>query len=133
MPDTWKPAGWSTITPRIVTGDVGGLVAFLRAAFDAEGEVVSGGPSQLKVGDSMLMVSDGGGIKPAMPAFLHLYVPDADHTYACAIAAGAYSIEPPTVMPWGDRRATVSDDWGNLWQIATGCGGSERTVRPVQS
>jgi hypothetical protein len=44
---------------------------------------------------------------------------DADQIYARAIAAGAHSIEEPTVMPWGDRRATVSDDWGNLWQIAT--------------
>jgi PhnB protein len=102
-----------------VTPDVEKLVAFLRAAFDAEGEFVCGRPSQLKIGDSMLMVSDGGGIRPAMPAFLHLYVSDADQTYARAIAAGAHSMEPPTVTPWGDRRATVSDDWGNLWQIAT--------------
>ena len=54
-----------------------------------------------------------------MPAFLHLYVPDADQTYARAVAAGAHVIEAPAVMPWGDRRATVSDAWGNLWQIAT--------------
>jgi PhnB protein len=119
MPDAYKPAGWLTITPRIVTRDVGGLVAFLQAAFDAEGEVVGGRPSQLKIGDSMLMVSDGGGIRPAMPAFLHLYVPDVDASHARALAAGVHSIEPPTVMPWGDRRATISDDWGNLWQIAT--------------
>ena len=119
MTDSWKPVGWSTITPRIVTNDVRGLIAFLRAAFDAEGEYVCGRPSQLKIGDSMLMVSDGGGIRPSMPAFLHLYVPDADHTYARAIAAGAHAIEEPMVMPWGDRRATVSDDWGNIWQIST--------------
>ena len=119
MPDSWKPAGWSTITPRIVTEDVEGLVAFLREVFDADGELVSGRPSQLKIGDSMIMVSDGGSVRLAMPAFLHLYVPDADGTYARAIAAGAHAIEEPAVMPWGDRRATVSDKWGNLWQIAT--------------
>jgi PhnB protein len=67
----------------------------------------------------MIMVSNRGGIRPAMPAFLHLYVLDADQIYARAIAAGAHAIEEPTVMPWGDRRATVLDDWGNLWQIAT--------------
>jgi PhnB protein len=119
MPDTWKPAGWATITPRIVTPDVRGLVAFLRAAFDAKGEFVFGRPSQLRIGDSMIMVSDGGGIRPTMPAFLHLYVLDADQIYSRAIAAGAHAIEEPMVMPWGDRRATVSDNWGNLWQIAT--------------
>ncbi len=42
MPDTWKPASWATITPRIVAPDVIGLVAFLRAAFDAEGELFAG-------------------------------------------------------------------------------------------
>jgi PhnB protein len=67
----------------------------------------------------MIMVSDGGGIRPTMPAFLHLYVLDADQIYARVIAAGADAIEEPMVMPWGDRRATVSDNWGNLGQIAT--------------
>lgn len=119
MSDSWKPAGWSTVTPRIVTADVKELVAFLRSAFDAEGELVCGRPSQIKIGDSMLMVSDGGGIRPAMPAFLHLYLPNVDETYARAIAAGAHAVEAPAEMPWGDRRATVFDDWGNLWQIAT--------------
>ncbi|HEY4029303.1 MAG TPA: VOC family protein [Caulobacteraceae bacterium] len=119
MAEEWKPAGWSTITPRIVTQDVEGLIAFLQAAFDAEGAFVCGRPSQLRIGDSMIMVSDGGGIRPAMPAFLHLYVRDVDRTYGKAIAAGARAIEQPTAMPWGDRRATVSDQWDNLWQIAT--------------
>ena len=120
-----------------------GWFAFLQAAFDAEGEVVGGRPSQLKIGDSMLMVSDGGGIRPAMPAFLHLYVPDVDASHARALAAGVHSIEPPTVMPWGDRRATISDDWGKPLadryssdfgeQGLMGCVGCQRTIRPVQS
>jgi len=114
-----KPEGWSTITPRLVTPDVEALVAFLRAAFAAEGDVHAGRPAELRIGDSMLMVSDGAGIRSAMPCLLHLYVVDADETYARAIQAGARSIEPPMDMPYGDRRATVSDNWGNLWQIAT--------------
>jgi hypothetical protein len=35
------------------------------------------------------------------------------------VAAGAATIDPPDDMPWGDRRATVRDAWGNIWQIAT--------------
>jgi len=27
-------------------------------------------------------------------------------------------IEHPADMPYGDRRATVRDPWGNTWQIA---------------
>jgi PhnB protein len=114
-----KPLGWSTITPRLITSDVQGLVAFLQNAFAAEGEEAVGRPSELRIGDSLLMISDGGGIRSAMPAFLHLYVADADQTYQKALLAGAVAIEEPADMPWGDRRATVFDTWGNVWQIAT--------------
>jgi uncharacterized glyoxalase superfamily protein PhnB len=33
--------------------------------------------------------------------------------------AGAASLEKPMDTPYGDRRATVLDSWGNTWQIAT--------------
>ena len=114
-----KPPGWSTVTPRLITSDVDGLVAFLKAAFDAEGEVMAGRPSELRIGDSLVMISDGGGIREQTRAFLHLYVDDADRSYSRAMSAGAVTIEAPADMPWGDRRATVSDKWGNIWQIAT--------------
>jgi uncharacterized glyoxalase superfamily protein PhnB len=54
-----------------------------------------------------------------MPAFLYVYVEDADRTYWRALAAGATSIEEPIDMPYGGRRAMVRGAWGNLWQIAT--------------
>jgi PhnB protein len=121
---SFKPEGWSTITPRIFTADVAGLIAFLKAAFDAEGEVRDGRPAEIRIGDSFLMVSDGGGVRGATAAFIHLYMRDADDVYRRAIAAGAESVEPPADMPYGDRRATVRDRWGNNWQIATYRGAS---------
>jgi len=54
-----------------------------------------------------------------MPAFLYLYVDDADASYRHALAAGAVSIEEPGDMPYGDRRGMVEDPCGNIWQIAT--------------
>jgi uncharacterized glyoxalase superfamily protein PhnB len=65
------------------------------------------------------MVSDGGGIREPLAGFLYVYVEDADAVYRVAIDAGAVSIEAPTDMPYGDRRAMVQDAWGNIWQIAT--------------
>jgi len=115
----FKPDGWHSVTPRIFTGDVAGLVGFLRTVFDANGELRSGAPTEIKIGDSIVMVSDGGGVREAMPAFLHVYVENADDTYRRAIAAGAISIEQPADMPYGDRRAMVRDAWANVWQIAT--------------
>ena len=54
-----------------------------------------------------------------MPAFLYLYVDDADRAYARALEAGARSLEPPVDPPYRDRRAMVEDPWGNVWQLAT--------------
>jgi uncharacterized glyoxalase superfamily protein PhnB len=115
----FKPDGWPTVAPRIFTPDVEGLVAFLKSVFGGKGEVRAEAPSEIRIGDSIVMVSDGGGVRDAMPAFLYVYVVDADATFRRAIAAGAEAIEGPSDMPYGDRRATVRDHWGNVWQIAT--------------
>jgi len=116
---TFRPAGWSTVTPRIVTDDVDGLVKFLKSVFDARGEWSADRPAEMRIGDSVILVSDGGGLREAMPAFLYIYVEDADETYRRAIASGALSIEEPIDTPYGDRRAMVGDAWENIWQIAT--------------
>ena len=115
----FKPHGWHTVTPRIITGDVAGLVGFLKAVFNATGELRVGMPAEIKIGDSIVMISDGGGQRETIPAFLYVYVGDADETYRLAVDAGAESLERPMDMPYGDRRATVLDSWGNTWQIAT--------------
>lgn len=112
------PEGWHTVTPRLVVDDPAKLVQFLTHAFDAVGEYSTDAPSQMKIGDSIVMVSAAGPRKP-MPAFLYLYVDDADATYARALQAGAASIEEPRETPYGDRRAMVTDPCGNDWQIAT--------------
>jgi uncharacterized glyoxalase superfamily protein PhnB len=115
----FKPDGWRTVTPRVFTDDVAGLVRFLKTVFGAGGELQSGALTEMTIGDSVVMISDGGGAREAMPAFLYVYVENADETYERAIAAGAESIERPADMPYGDRRATVRDLWSNIWQIAT--------------
>jgi len=115
----FKPDGWPTVTPRIFTGDVAGLVGFLKTVFGADGELRSEAPTEMRIGDSVVMISDGGGVREAMPAFLYVYVENADETYRRAMAAGARPIESPADQPYGDRRAMVGDAWGNIWQIAT--------------
>ena len=119
----FQPDGRHTVTPRIITPDPAGLVAFVGAVFGAKGEHRTDSPSELTIGDSTIMISDGGGLRPPLAAFLYVYVRDADETYRRAMAAGATSIEAPLDTPYGDRRATIEDRWGNLWQIATHRGG----------
>lgn len=115
----WKPEGWHSITPRLVARDPEKLVRFLKAAFGATGEFMSDAPSQMRIGDSIVMVSGGAGPRKVTSSFLYLYVESADATYERALKAGAKSIEVPADMPYGDRRAMIEDAGGNVWQIAT--------------
>jgi uncharacterized glyoxalase superfamily protein PhnB len=94
------------------------LVGFLKPVFNATGEFRVGMPAAIQIGDSIVMISDGGGRRETIPAFLYVYVEDADETYRLAVDAGAESLEKPMDMPYGDRRATVLDPWSNTWQIA---------------
>lgn len=116
---TFKPDAWPTVVPRIFHPDVGGLVSFVRDVFAAEGEFHPGRPAEMRIGESVVMISDGGDVRAAFPACLYVYVAEVDRTCARAIELGASCIEAPSSMPWGDRRAIVEDRWGNIWQIAS--------------
>lgn len=117
----FTPEGWHTVTPRIVVRDAERLVEFLRRVFAATGDYRRDLPSVIKLGDSIIMVSNAG-IRNSMPAFLYVYVDDTDETYRRALEAGASSLEEPSDMPYGDRRGMVKDEWNNTWQIATHLG-----------
>src|SRR5262245_20273834 len=112
------PDGWHTLTTRIVTHDVAGLVAFLRQTFGATGEVHSDRPAVIEIGDSIIMISSVGP-RPQMTAFLYVYVVDAEAIYRRELKVGADSLEEAIDTPYGDRRAMVQDRWNNVWQIAT--------------
>jgi uncharacterized glyoxalase superfamily protein PhnB len=71
----------------------------------------------MSIGDSLVMVTSAGE-RELFPAFLYIYVDDADAAFHRAIAAGATSIESPIDTPYGDRRAMVGDPFGNVFQVA---------------
>jgi uncharacterized glyoxalase superfamily protein PhnB len=105
------------VVPRLFAEDAAGLVAFMRQVFEATGRAHPDRPTELRIGDSLIMVNDTSA-RSAQAAFLYVYVPDVDATYRRAIAAGAESIEAPKLLAYGDRRAMIEDRWGNTWQIA---------------
>jgi PhnB protein len=120
-PAHFKPAGWPTVTPRIIVPDAAGLVDFIKQVFNASGDYRPQAPAELNIGDSIVMVSDAG-VREQMLACLYVYVENADDTWRRAVAAGALAMEAPSDMPYGDRRGMVKDRWGNTWQIATRIG-----------
>jgi PhnB protein len=115
----FQPENLHTVTPRIIARDWESLVQFLKDVFQAHAEIRAGAPTEVRIGDSVILVSGGDGLREAMAAFLYVYVEDTDVTYRRALAAKAISVESPIDTPYGDRRAMVKDAWGNTWQIAT--------------
>ena len=118
-------AGFRTITPYLQVMPVEEVINFVKQAFGGEELFRSHGGAggihtEIKVGDSMLMIGGGGTWKgPARTANMLINVDDADEFYRRAMEAGATSIYEPTTHPWGDRDAGVIDAGGNKWFINT--------------
>lgn len=105
-----------TVTPRVIVRGAERLVEFVKNVFGASGEYHRQAPTELRIGDAIIMVSDTG-VRSPMPACLYVYVESADLTWRRAVEAGAQSIETPCNTPYGDRRGMVKDQWGNTWQM----------------
>ena len=69
-PGSFKPDGWHSVTPRIIVSDAAGLVEFIRQVFNATGKYGPQAPAELKIGDSIVMVSDAG-VREQMLSCLH--------------------------------------------------------------
>jgi PhnB protein len=127
------PEGFHTVTPYLAQSDAAKAVEFYKKAFGAEVLMVMPGPggklghAQLRIGDSMIMMSDempqGQCKSPATlkgtTASLFLYVQDVDAAFKRATDAGCKAVMPPQDMFWGDRFASLADPFGHLWSIAT--------------
>ncbi|MDF2717454.1 MAG: family transposase [Paenibacillus sp.] len=123
------PHGYRTVTPYFVVQEAGKMIEFVRAAFDAEelrrdtdgsGRITH---AEVRIGDTIVELSDGNGKYPPRLNTLHLFVADTDSCYRRAVDAGAASLYEPADMPYGERSAGVEDPFGNHWYIATFLGG----------
>jgi PhnB protein len=126
MPPTYKPAGHTALAPYLAVNGAASTISFLQQVFNAqlltrhdapEGRV---GHAELRVGDTVLMLSDAMPGWPAVPAHVHVYVPDVQATYARAIAAGAAAVQAPVRKEGdADMRGGFSDAGGTTWWVAT--------------
>jgi len=125
------PEGFHTVTPHLVVQGAAKYADFLKRAFGAEELGRAPAPdgrlmhALVKIGDSMLMFNDvfpeyGEPIADGRwPVVLHLYVQDADKTFAQAVAAGCQATMPLADQFWGDRYGHLRDPFGFTWAIAT--------------
>jgi PhnB protein len=62
----------------------------------------------IRIGDSMVMISNGNGLREAVSAFLYVYVENVDETYQRAVEAEAESLEIPSDLPYGDKHMALA-------------------------
>jgi PhnB protein len=119
------PEGYHTVTPYLIVEKAAEVIEFMKRAFGAQVTFQMPGPdgsighSEIRVGDSMIMLSSAREQWKAMPTMIHLYVEDCDAVYAKAVEAGAETVMPLADQFYGDRSGGVKDVAGNLWWIAT--------------
>jgi PhnB protein len=127
------PPGYHSITPYLVVNEASRAIEFYKQAFGAKETVRMGGPggkvghAELKIGDSMLMLSDempGSGTRSPQslggsPVSIFMYVESVDSVFNQAVKAGAKADMPPQDMFWGDRFGKLTDPFGHSWAIAT--------------
>jgi PhnB protein len=132
--------GFTTVTPYLQVRD-DGLLDFLVKVFGAVETSSTKGPDgvhrEVRVGDSMLMIGEGGQERTGYsPMAFHVWVPDVDAAFERALAAGARSLGAPEDRSYGERAGFVEDPSGNHWYIATHLGPSpvpagHRMVTPL--
>lgn len=127
------PDGYRTITPYLCIKGAAAALEFYKKAFGAVENVRMPGPggsvmhAEVKIGDSMLMLSDefpdwgqlGPTSRGGSTCTMMLYVPDCDATFKRAVDAGCNATQAPKDEFWGDRFAKVTDPFGHQWGILT--------------
>lgn len=123
--NSYKPAAHPAVSPYLLVRSVAGMLAFLKAVFDAieldKQELPDGTVkhAEVRIDDSVIMLGERPDGREPVHCSTHVYVPDVDATYRSALATGASSISEPRDQPYGDRSAGVRDAQGNIWWIGT--------------
>jgi len=125
MPVKPIPEGYPTVIPYLMVQEGQKFIGFMETVFGArlieqflqpDGRI---GHSELRIGDSVIMLSEVAEAQQATPVMLHFYVEDVDAVFRSAIAAGAEVIAEPAQHFYGDRSGGCRGPGGNTIWIAT--------------
>ena len=118
------PAGFHTVTPYFLVKDAELFVDFLIRGLGGselsrhlrpDGKIAN---AQIRLGSSMVMVSEASARLAPMSASYYLYVADAHKSVQQALAHGATLVTQVADMPYGDRQGGVRDRHGNIWWVS---------------
>jgi PhnB protein len=125
-PTQFRRPNFPNIAPYFLVNGGPQFIDFLVSAFEGTERIRVPRPdgsimhAEVAIGNSVIELGDANEQYPSHPMTTHLYVPDADATYASALEAGATPVYAPTDdHPSGDRWGEAKDPFGNTWYIAT--------------
>ncbi len=122
---SYKPEGYTTVSPYLIVNGASNTIKFLVQVFgaallrqfsDANGKLMH---AEVRIDDTVVMLADGAEGWPPTLAHVHIYVPDVDATYQRALEVGATSVQEPEKKDDEDKRGGVKDAGGTTWWIAT--------------
>jgi PhnB protein len=126
MEKIFKPAGYNSLSPYIIASDAQRLILLLETVFAGvvtrrydlpNGKIMH---AEIRIDDTILMISDSNEKYPPNLSILHVYVADADAVFNKAIAAGCEVLNPVEQKEKDpDRRGTFTDFSGNMWSVST--------------
>lgn len=125
---SFKPEGYSTASPYLIVDGAAGAIEFLKQVLggvelrrfpDESGRIRH---SEVRIGDTVVMLADGAEGWPPVPSNVHVYVSDVDAVYRRALEAGGTSVQEPVKKDDEDKRGGVRDRAGTTWWIATRVG-----------
>ena len=125
MPAKPIPDGYPAVIPYLMVEDANRFVDFMKRVFDAQlvEQIMrpdgKPGHTELRIGDSMIMLSEATPPHAPTPVMLHFYVPDVDARFERAVQAGGTVVQKPTLQFYGDRSGGVKEPGGNTIWIAT--------------
>lgn len=122
----FKPENYNSLSAYLIADEAESLVQQLKAVFDAvelrrfmreDGTIAH---LELKIDDTVLMLSESTEEYQATKIILHLYVDDVMKVFNRAIENGCVLIEEPVVKPGeSDKRGSFYDVAGNFWSVST--------------
>jgi PhnB protein len=120
------PDGYHSVNPYIVVEGVEGMIEFLTDVFggleQGEREIRADGSighADVRIGDSLVMLSEATAEYPSRPCVHFVYLDDVDAAFQKALRAGATPIIEPSAQRWGDRVGGFHDPFDNRWWVAT--------------
>ena len=123
---TYKPDNYNSLSPYLIVDNAQKLVDLLKVIFDAvelrkfdhdNGTIAH---IELKLDDTIIMISNSTNNYPANTTMLHIYVPDVFKTFNLAVANGCKIIEQPiNKQDDPDTRGAFMDFAGNYWAVST--------------